>query len=596
MTISPETAAEFAECEALLRKAGQGRDEAALVARQTICQTLARIPTGVEDARKARIALEVAKQVYYFTSDLFSAVLPSAQAVSFARFSGQRDLLRQALMMQAVVMTDMENLADAFAALDEGLEVAESAADDHKGQAAVWINLGNACYTGFFYGDALTAFRRGEQCCKRAGLHAGRTVPLQNIALCCLELNRHDEGLAAIREAINMAGEPRSPQEHFNRVFAEGTFVRLLLASDRNRCVEARERLVFAKRSAELSGSMRAEIAAAGTEGLVQVYAGSADVGREVVLAHLERARTAPSTLRAALLTTVQTLEAAGDSGEALSYHREFCLHVKRQLRNQVLLYTKRQLIALQDADGALGDQARKEQAATLRARYVQEASLPGHSAESFLLSQAMMGEAEWDDSGSHVFRVGELVRRLAEAYGMDEVTCNAFMLAARLHDIGMKAVPRSLKLKTDRLTPEERSVMMMHSVDGADLISHCALPYRDLAEDVVRHHHERHDGRGYPDGLRGNAIPLVARMTALADVFDVLRHDRRYARAISVDEALAFIASESGGQFDPQLVPLFVDLVKTLCAEHGDAQLDPILSVSARDTAMTRTRARLRQ
>lgn len=595
MVSPPEISARLAEAEALLRAADQQRSEAAAADRRYALKLCKNVSVGVEDRRKADIALTVAKQIFFYSTDLFDAVEPSALAVDYARLSGERDLLRHALMVQAVLLTDLGNVADAFVALEEGLGLAEAAAEDFRGRAIAWINFGKACYTAYYYADALTAYEQGKAYCDQAGLRDDGAVALQNIALCCLEINRHERGLAAIREAINLMGEPVTPTQHFARVFAEATFVRLLLA-DGGRHVEARERLVFAKRSAERSASVRAELAVAGIEGLLQVYTGSADLGREIVLAHLERARAVPSTMRTALLTAVQALEHAGDAATALSYHREFALLVKRQLREKVLQYTRRQLLAIQDPDRAVGSQAIEEHAAALRSRYVNEGPQTAGAAENFLLSQAMMGEAEWDSAGTHVFRVGELVRRLAQAYGLDESTCDAFARSARLHDIGMTAVPRSLKIKSGAFSLEEWSVVEKHCDDGAELIGHCALPYRDFAEAVARHHHECFDGSGYPDSLRGSAIPLSARMTALADLFDVATHDSRHAPALSVDAALTLIEQRSGSQFDPELAKLFVGVVNDLRAQHGEAHLDEILSIDARESAMSRIRARIRR
>jgi len=129
------------------------------------------------------------------------------------------------------------------------------------------------------------------------------------------------------------------------------------------------------------------------------------------------------------------------------------------------------------------------------------------------------------------------------------------------LHDIGKVGIPESILCKAGPLSTSEWDVMRTHPTIGAQIVA----PIRFLgdATQVIRHHHERFDGGGYPEGLAGEAIPLAARIFAIADSFDAMTSDRPYRRALAIDRALDEISEGAGTQFDPEVVKVFVDLVE---------------------------------
>jgi ribonuclease P protein subunit RPR2 len=162
--------------------------------------------------------------------------------------------------------------------------------------------------------------------------------------------------------------------------------------------------------------------------------------------------------------------------------------------------------------------------------------------------------------TGRHQERVCDLGLLLAR--GIDELGARNPQMAwgFLLHDVGKLAVPDPVLGKPGPLTPYEVEVMRRHPVDGARALSD--LDFLDQrALDVVRHHHERWDGRGYPDGLTGHRIPLWARIFAVADAVDAMTSDRPYRRARTLDEALTVLQSEAGRQFDPTCVAAFLRL-----------------------------------
>ncbi len=180
-----------------------------------------------------------------------------------------------------------------------------------------------------------------------------------------------------------------------------------------------------------------------------------------------------------------------------------------------------------------------------------------------------MVGLAEFRDSdtGQHVRRTQEYVRVLARwvsqnGGGLDDSQIDAMARAAPLHDIGMVAIPDRVLLKPGPLTAEEWLVMKTHADVGADLLQRAADrlgdragPFLRYGIEIARHHHERWDGSGYPAGLAGEAIPLAARLMAVADVYDALISRRVYKDPMSHDVAIGKMSAESGKHFDPQLV-----------------------------------------
>ena len=158
-----------------------------------------------------------------------------------------------------------------------------------------------------------------------------------------------------------------------------------------------------------------------------------------------------------------------------------------------------------------------------------------------------------------HGLKVGKLAERIAIALGLAERYATRIRLAGVLHDIGKLAVPHAVLTKPGPLTEAERHVIERHPSIGAAIVQLAGLP-REAR--WIRHHHERMDGRGYPDGLLAYEIPLPSRIILAADAFDALTSDRPYRSAQTGQEALAELAAHSGGQFDPACIAGLIQLV----------------------------------
>jgi putative nucleotidyltransferase with HDIG domain len=159
-----------------------------------------------------------------------------------------------------------------------------------------------------------------------------------------------------------------------------------------------------------------------------------------------------------------------------------------------------------------------------------------------------------------HCERVADYACVLARDVGFDDITMFWFRMGAVLHDVGKIVVPSEILNKPGPLDADERAVMERHAAAGGDLLREIDFPWDILP--MVRGHHERWDGRGYPDGLAGENIALSARITCVADVFDALTTDRPYRPAFSHDEAMSMMAANSGKMFDPELFARFERLV----------------------------------
>ena len=163
------------------------------------------------------------------------------------------------------------------------------------------------------------------------------------------------------------------------------------------------------------------------------------------------------------------------------------------------------------------------------------------------------------DETEGHSQRVAEVTLRLGKALGLGEDELAHLRRGALLHDIGKMGIPDSILLKPGSLTEEERKIMRKHPVYAYELLS--PIAFMRPALDIPYCHHEKWDGSGYPRGLKGDQIPLSARLFAVADVWDALRSDRPYRKAWSAEKARAYIHGQSGKHFDPKVVSAFLDM-----------------------------------
>jgi diguanylate cyclase (GGDEF)-like protein/putative nucleotidyltransferase with HDIG domain len=167
----------------------------------------------------------------------------------------------------------------------------------------------------------------------------------------------------------------------------------------------------------------------------------------------------------------------------------------------------------------------------------------------------ALAIEAKDQMTHSHLQRVRVYALELGRELGLDENELNALRAAAVLHDIGKLAVPEHILSKPGRLTVEEFEKMKIHPIVGGEILEQVRFPYPVVP--IVRAHHEKWDGSGYPQGLKGEEIPIGARILSVVDCLDAVASDRKYRKALPLDEAMAVVAAGSGTQYDPQIVEI---------------------------------------
>jgi HD-GYP domain-containing protein (c-di-GMP phosphodiesterase class II) len=156
---------------------------------------------------------------------------------------------------------------------------------------------------------------------------------------------------------------------------------------------------------------------------------------------------------------------------------------------------------------------------------------------------------------------VTTLATNLGKAMQLSEDDRDVLYIASSLHDIGKVGVPDSILRKPDKLSKEEFDVIKRHPEIGADILKAITIMHRET--EIIRYHHERYDGKGYPAGLTGTEIPVLSRVIALADSYDAMTSDRPYRRGIPVDMAVQEILRCKGTQFDPEIADIFINIAR---------------------------------
>ena len=171
------------------------------------------------------------------------------------------------------------------------------------------------------------------------------------------------------------------------------------------------------------------------------------------------------------------------------------------------------------------------------------------------------------EETGLHIIRMSKMAVVIAEGAGLDARQCDLLLNAAPMHDVGKIGIPDHILLKPGKFEPEEWEIMKTHAQIGADILFGDESELMTMAHDIAISHHEKWNGKGYPYGLEGEAIPLVGRITAIADVFDALTSKRPYKEAWSVEKSVELFKEESGQHFDPKLVEIFLSKLPEIIA-----------------------------
>lgn len=525
----------------------------------------------------------------FYCGNAYAGLAPAEQAVSLAERIGDPILRAKALKMLGVVHLETGNYPDAVTTFTGALAAARAAGESVQ-EVDILSNLGLAHQYAGHYSAAIPCYERAVEVAEANAIPPlARATALINIALACLHLRDFPRGLSAVERAIEALEMPADVHERVIRTQGECYYARLLLEVRNLPLARERAKLarLYASGTTELS-----ELFADMTQGLVETHdAASRDIGLSRLQQALHRSRRGhTSALRDALATIVRGYEAAGQPNSALVYLHEV-VQLNRDSRVRSVLQNHHRHLGRVSRDLDVQAQvAIDEQHEELRFKRLSMDVL--RECMQVLEKNTVAAELHDDDTGEHCYRVGALAKELALKKGMDPEMCTLIDLSARLHDIGKLRVPDSILLKPGRFTPDERDIMQKHCEHGWELIGEGGLAQLFVAQEIALNHHERWDGNGYPNRRQGNMIPLAARVTALADVYDALTHRRCYKEAWSVEDSLREIGSLRGKHFDPELTDLFLELIPQLRAKHGD--LDAYLGAEARKNDFIADRERV--
>lgn len=190
---------------------------------------------------------------------------------------------------------------------------------------------------------------------------------------------------------------------------------------------------------------------------------------------------------------------------------------------------------------------------------------------KEIIFTMGSIAEFRSQETGEHIKRVAKYSKVLATAYGLCEDEVDMLELASPMHDIGKIAIPDAILNKPGKLTNEEFDIIKTHAQKGHDMLGISNRPLFKVASQIALSHHEKYDGTGYPNSLKGEDIPIFGRITALADVFDALGSDRCYKKAWEIEKVFEFIKDQKGKHFDPKLVELFFENIDHILKIRDD-------------------------
>ena len=494
----------------------------------------------------------------------------SAEALCLARAALERAtmlddpvLMRRAATACGVVSADAADLVGAIEHHVLALRLA-IARNDAVETSGVWTNIGLAMGISGHYELASRCYRRSlELVDGKPGPVLCRYAAWGNLADSLFQVGAFEEGLAFARKALQELTPAFREQDPHGVILLERNFVRLLVAS--GRIDEAEPHMLACAALAERAQTPRALIAATTARATYELALGRTDVALTRLEQALARAREVPAALRDTLACVIRAEEAAGNVERALLRMRELSDHIYRTAIDRA-----REHVELCVLPARTRTRVELEQDQS-RARLI-SMTAPAAAPESWgALDRLAVGAAmRTDETGRHGKRVGALVKSLAMASGCEPLQALEMGLAAELHDIGMMSVPEGILKKRAPLNQAERAIVMRHVEAGSEILGDDRHPRVFLAREIVRYHHARWDGAGYPERVAGKRIPLGARACALADAYDAMVCGLGTGKPRSMNEALGELRAHAGGQFDPELVECFDQMIRSETEDLG--------------------------
>lgn len=417
-------------------------------------------------------------------------------------------------------------LEEAEQLYDQAGRMARVAGDDRLG-AMVEQNLGVIASMRGDLERALVHYVESLSQYRRLGLAEELARLLSNIGMAYARLERWEEAERTYAESHALA---TACGDRWTRLMVESNRVDLLI-----------QRRDFERADVICRAIMREATALQETRLLAETYKHAGVIARETA-----RLRDAEELFDKAHLEATAR-EDVSLAAEITREQAELYLALGRNRKALAALTQSHTLFSQLRAKRDLADVRRRLR--QLEARFyslVQEWAQSIESKDSYTLG--------------HCERVADYACAIARDLGFDDTTLFWFRVGALLHDVGKIVVPSDILNNPGSLSPEERAIMERHPVAGVELLREVEFPWDVLP--MIRGHHERWDGHGYPDGLAGDKIPLAARILCVADVFDALTSHRPYRRAYSTSDALRLMLADTGRQFDPDVLARFVRLL----------------------------------
>ena len=520
------------------------------------------------------------------------------KAVRCARVLNDPALLMNALNARGNLADGTLDIATAIECYLEALQLAERL-NDRLFQGRTLLNLGLACGQISLELVAVQCLQRALAVAAELNTDKGKARALECIALCALSATQLDLGdhQAALLSARRCQLVGKAACEHLEA--GDRAHVEDATSTSRGNEVDALCRLGMYDEAKDVS-----EMLDAGTPGnprgphtrialaILDAATGNTALAIRQLHGVLEDP-LAQQHRRGAMDALVECYESDGQHERALVLLHELHAEIEAGRREVAIEELRR----LEGVDPAL-DQHFEKTTQSRIASYLVEIDGIGSrlSAKLTYLNEiavsAEIREGSEENRVEHIYRVGALSSLLAAEAGCTEEQRWLAEVAGRLHDVGKSSIPDSIALKPRALTTTEWQAVRAHSDHGARLVADANEPKLVEVAAALRHHHERFDGSGYPGNLKGEEIPLLARIVAISECFDAMRQSRTYRRSRSVQVALEEIERGAGTQFDPRLAGLFVQMVRR-CQRQVD-DLDAYLGEQGRSSSTVRTFTKL--
>ena len=485
--------------------------------------------------------------------------------------AGQVECLNNLGMLQSTLGDHAEALTTLFRCQQLSAQY-PGVSDEYR--AACLVNIGHTYLALRQYAQALDYLLPGLELACELGDTATQLSALSELGLVYKAQAHYPKAIETLRRGLDLAQVANSREltdltDNLGQVYAEmGDYVQARALLTRS--------LAQADAEDDLQGRVNAQLSLgklAFLEGNPQQAGALLAPALDAALAH---------DLRQSALEVYQALyqgfEASGDLGAAFAHLRAYQA-LSGQLFNENSERRVQTLTARFEAERARSEAetyrqiGELSQTARLQAEeMVRQRTAQLEAAQIEIVTRlGMAAEYRDDQTGQHTRRVGELSAHLAQAMGLSPENVDLIRWAARLHDIGKIGVPDSVLLKEGRYTPEEFGRMKTHVEIGATVLGGSTSALLRMAEEIARTHHERWDGKGYPNRLSGSDIPISGRIVSVADVFDALTTVRLYKPAWTIQAALEEMQAQSGAQFDPVIIERLCALIGSNLSSVAD-------------------------